>query len=110
MDIHLFLWSRTLRIPSFFRFIYTDEATLTLENVVSVLYLAKKYLVTELIEQAIAFVKQNLSAENVCEVLPLAAVFSELEERYAERTEEQSEEIRNVLDASNWLISAQQKC
>lgn len=68
-----------------YRFIYTDEAALTPENVVGVLYLAKKYLVSELIEHAIEFVKRYLSAENVCEVLPLAAVFSELEERSVDK-------------------------
>lgn len=68
-----------------FSYVYTDEACLTLENVSSALYLSNKYFVTGLYNECLVFLKQNLSAENVCDFLGTAELFEELPEVYVYR-------------------------
>ena len=52
-----------------FRFIYSDEANLTPDNVMQLLYLAKKYMLPSLAEKCTVFLEKNLDASNVFHVL-----------------------------------------
>ena len=60
-----------------FRFIYSDEVELTGSNVMHVLCLAKKYLVTSLVEKCAEFLRKNLDASNVFAILPHAQKFED---------------------------------
>ena len=60
-----------------FRFIYSDEANLTPDNVVQLLYLAKKYMLPSLADKCAAYLKESLSASNVFTVLPEAQKYEE---------------------------------
>ena len=64
-------------LEEFLRFLYTDECNLTADNVVFVLYLAKKYIVPSLAEKCVEFLETNLAAENVFVVLEQALQFDE---------------------------------
>ena len=64
-------------LEEFLRFLYTDECNLTADNVVFVLYLAKKYIVPSLVEKCVEFHETNLAAENVFVVLEQALQFDE---------------------------------
>ena len=60
-----------------FRFIYSDEANLTPDNVMQVMYLAKKYMLPSLADKCSAFLQKNLDASNVFYVLPDAHKYGE---------------------------------
>ena len=77
-----------------FRFIYSDEVELTGNNVMHVLYLAKKYLVPSLAEKCAEFLRKNLDASNVFAILPHAQKFEDkvLEDRCWEVVEMRAEE------------------
>ena len=60
-----------------FRFIYSDEANLTPDNVMQLMYLAKKYMLPSLADKCSAYLKENLSASNVFTVLPDAQKYEE---------------------------------
>ena len=53
-----------------FRFVYSDEVNLDAENVMQVLYLAKKYMLPSLADKCFEFLRENLDATNVFHVLP----------------------------------------
>ena len=53
-----------------FRFVYSDEVNLNADNVMQVLYLAKKYMFPSLAEKCSEFLRENLDASNVFYVLP----------------------------------------
>ncbi|XP_029198997.2 BTB/POZ domain-containing protein 6-B-like [Acropora millepora] len=63
----------------FLRFLYSDKVTLSGGSVMQVSYLAKKYIVPELETECTNFLKENLSPENVFDILPLAKKFDEEE-------------------------------
>ena len=56
----------------FLRYLYCDEIHLTQENVMVILNLAKKYIVPSLEDRCIEFVEQNISLNNVFDVLSFA--------------------------------------
>ena len=60
-----------------FRFIYSDEANLTPDNVIQLMYLAKKYMVPSLADKCSAYLQGNLSATNVFAVLQDAQKYEE---------------------------------
>lgn len=60
---------------------YTAEAELTEENTLSVLFLAKKYLMEGLRYHALEFAIAHADAFNVLQLLPFARGFEKLEER-----------------------------
>ena len=60
-----------------FRFIYSDEVNLEADNVMQVLYLAKKYMLPSLVDQCTDFLGKNLDASNVFHVLPEAQTYEE---------------------------------
>ena len=60
-----------------FRFIYSDEANLTPDNVMQLMYLAKKYMLPSLADKCASYLKGNLGASNVFTVLPDAQKYEE---------------------------------
>ena len=63
----------------FLHFLYTDECNLTADNVMSVMYLSKKYIVPSLTEKCVAIVEDWLDPENVLRILEQARHFDEVE-------------------------------
>lgn len=63
----------------FLRFLYCDEVKLTGSCVMQVSYLAKKYIVPELEVACTNFLTENLSPENVFDILPHAKKFEDNE-------------------------------
>jgi hypothetical protein len=64
-------------LQEFLRFLYTDECNLTTNNVLFVLYLARKYIVPSLAQKCVEFLEANLAVENVSTVLQQALQFDE---------------------------------
>jgi len=60
-----------------FRFIYSDDVNLNADNVMQVLYLAKKYMLPSLADKCTEFLCENLDASNVFHVLPGAQKYEE---------------------------------
>ena len=60
-----------------FRFIYSDEVNLNPDNVMQVLYLAKKYLLPALADKCTEYLRENLDASNAFHVLPDAQKYEE---------------------------------
>jgi len=60
-----------------FRFVYSDEVNLNEDNVMQVLYLAKKYKLPSLADKCSEFLRDNLYASNVFHVLPDAQKYEE---------------------------------
>ena len=60
-----------------FRFMYSDEVNLNADNVMQVLYLAKKYMLPSLADKCSEFLQENLDASNVFHVLPDAQKYEE---------------------------------
>lgn len=63
----------------FLRFLYCDEVNLTGSCVMQVSYLAKKYMIPELEVACTNFLTENLSPENVFDILPHAKKFEDKE-------------------------------
>lgn len=63
----------------FLRFLYCDEVKLTGSCVMQVSYLAKKYMIPELEVACTNFLTENLSPENVFDILPHAKKFEDNE-------------------------------
>ena len=61
----------------FFRFIYSDEANLTPDNVMQLMYLAKKYMLSSLADKCSTYLQKNLDASNVFTVLPEVQKYEE---------------------------------
>ena len=78
----------------FFRFIYADEANLKHDNVMQLMYLAKKYMLPSLADRCSANLEKNLDASNVFHVLPDAQKYDEkdLLDRCWKVIEKQTEE------------------
>ena len=77
-----------------FRFLYSDKVNLSGSNVMQVLYLANKYMVTSLAEECTRYLRDNLKASNVFSILPHAQKFREkdLEDRCWEVIEKQTKQ------------------
>ena len=60
-----------------FRFVYSDEVNLNADNVMQVLYLAKKYMLPPLADKCSEFLRENLDVSNVFHVLPEAQKYEE---------------------------------
>ena len=60
-----------------FRFIYSDEANLTPDNVMQLMYLAEKYMLPSLADKCSAYLQENLDASNVFTVLPEVQKYEE---------------------------------
>ena len=59
------------------RFIYSDEANLSPDNAMQLLYLAKKYMLPSLADKCSAYLQENLDASNVFYVLPDAQKYEQ---------------------------------
>ena len=59
-------------VLEFVRFLYSDEVTLTGNNVLQVLYLAKRYMVPSLADKCREFLEESLYPKDVFSVLPAA--------------------------------------
>ena len=59
------------------RFIYSDEANLNPDNVMQLMYLAKKYMLPSLADQCSDYIKGNIDTSNVFHVLPAAQKYEE---------------------------------
>ena len=77
-----------------FRFIYSDEVNLNADNVMQMLYLAKKYILPSLADKCTEFLRENLDESNVFHVLPDAQKYEEkdLEDHCWEVIEKQADE------------------
>ena len=62
-----------------FRYMYSDEVNLSGSNVMGVLYLAKKYMVSALVDKCTKYLQLNLDPWNVFSVLPSAQRYEEKE-------------------------------
>ena len=60
-----------------FRFLYSDEVNLNGNNVMGVLYLAKKYIVPSLADKCIEYLQDNIDPSNVFSILPSAQKYEE---------------------------------
>ena len=60
-----------------FRYLYSDEVNLTGNNVMQVLYLAKKYLVPSLADKCTEYLREHLEASNAFSILPHAQKFED---------------------------------
>ena len=60
-----------------FRFMYSDEVNLRGSNVMRVLYLAKKYVVSSLSDKCTEYLKENLDSSNVLSILSCAQMYEE---------------------------------
>ncbi|KAL9969763.1 hypothetical protein ACROYT_G022019 [Oculina patagonica] len=65
-----------------FRFMYSDEVNLNPDNVLEVLYLAKKYLLPTLADKCTGYIQQNLDGSNVFHVLSIAEKYDEKDLMY----------------------------
>jgi hypothetical protein len=63
----------------FLRFLYTDACKITAENVIGVMYLAKKYLVSSLAEKCCEILEASIKPDNAFAVLEMALQFDEKE-------------------------------
>ena len=64
-------------LEEFLKFLYTDECNLTTDNVISVMYLSKKYIVPSLTKECVDFLERGLDPENVLTILEQAIYFDE---------------------------------
>ncbi len=64
-------------LEQFLCFIYTDKCDLTADNVVSVMYLSKKYIVPSLTKKCVEIMENSLDVENVLRILEQAIHFDE---------------------------------
>jgi len=60
-----------------FRYMYSDEVSLSGSNVMEVLYLAKKYMVPSLADKCTKYLQDNLGPSNVFSILPSAQKYEE---------------------------------
>jgi hypothetical protein len=63
----------------FLRFLYTDACKITAENAIVVMYLAKKYLVSSLVEKCCEILEASIKPDNAFAVLKQAVQFDEKE-------------------------------
>ncbi|XP_078344862.1 BTB/POZ domain-containing protein 6-B-like [Oculina patagonica] len=77
------------------RYTYSGKAELNENNVMQVLYVAKKYILPSLAEECIQFFQENVNAENVFWVLSHAQHYDEkvLEEQCWEMIDKATEEV-----------------
>ena len=64
-------------LREFLRFLYTDKCDLSADNVVSVMYLSKKYIVPSLTEKCVEILGNILNVENVLIIVEQAIHFDE---------------------------------
>ncbi len=66
-------------LEQFLWFLYTEECSLSTDNVYTTMYLAHKYITTSLYEECVNFLLEILNSQNALEVLEQATRFEEKE-------------------------------
>ncbi|KAL3853691.1 hypothetical protein ACJMK2_017214 [Sinanodonta woodiana] len=61
------------------RYMYTDETELTADNVLPLLYAAKKYNLKGLVRNSLAFLQEGRSVENICVIFEQAYIYDDEE-------------------------------
>ena len=81
----------------FLRFLYTDDCKISAENAIGVMYLAKKYLVSSLVEKCCSVLEASIKPGNVFTVLEQAMQFDEkkLEEKCWNIVSKETQECLN---------------
>ena len=64
---------------TFFKYLYCERCQLNWENVLDILYLAKKYLVSGLVKECTKYLSQDINIENALIILQQATKFEEKE-------------------------------
>ncbi|KAH7699473.1 BTB/POZ domain containing protein 3-like protein [Aphelenchoides avenae] len=64
-------------LKAMLRFIYTGETELTTSNATEVLYLARKYLLNDLVEAIASYLDSEITPHNVCDALSYCELFDE---------------------------------
>ena len=86
----------------FMRFLYTDKCNLTTDNVISVMYLSKKYIVPSLTEYVTIKLIRSITPGNVLDILEQTINF---EEKELEKTCWEAIEWRtsDIVEAANFV-------
>ena len=58
---------------------YTDEASVTADNALPLMYAAKKYLLPGLADKCQEFLKNSLAVDNVCSIMDQSLALGETE-------------------------------
>ena len=66
-----------IHIILFHRFMYCEEANISADTALPLMYAAKKYLLLNLVDRCQKFLQENLDIENVCCILELSLIFDE---------------------------------
>ena len=66
-------------LEQFLRFLYTEECTLTGDNVIAIMYLSNKYSILSLYQKCVHFLAENLNPENVLDILEQTSRFDKKE-------------------------------
>ena len=90
-------------LEEFLRFLYTDECNLTTDNVISIMYLSKKYIVPSLTEYVKAQLVRDMKPANVLDILEQAIHFEEkdLEAKCWQVIEWRASEVANSANFIN---------
>ncbi len=64
-------------LKEFLRYLYTDDCEMTAENAIGVLYLAKKYLVSYLVDKCCKVLETSITPDNVFALLEQVVQFDE---------------------------------
>ena len=90
-------------MEEFLKFLYTDECNLTTDNVISVMYLSKKYIVPSLTEYVKAQLVRDMEPGNVLDILEQAIHFEEkdLEAKCWQVIEWRASEVANSANFIN---------
>ncbi|XP_045166432.2 BTB/POZ domain-containing protein 6-like isoform X2 [Mercenaria mercenaria] len=91
-DIELDIFEKMLS------FMYTDETEITGENVLPLLYTAKKYSVHKLVHECLRFLDKGSSPENICDILEQAHIYDE--EEFQEKS------VRYILENAGYVLKS----
>lgn len=62
------------------RYVYTNEADITDDNVESLMKVSDKYLLTGLLAECAEWLKKNVTSANACRFLPLGELYTDIGE------------------------------
>ncbi|XP_005106750.2 BTB/POZ domain-containing protein 6 [Aplysia californica] len=88
---------------SLLNYLYSGSTDVTADNVIPLLYAAKKYAVAGLINKCIAFVENHLDAQNACAVMEQAHFFDErdFQKKVLVVIQRKAEEVLATDDVTN---------
>ena len=85
-----------------FRFLYTNNVTPDCDNVMHLLYVAKKYSIVNLEEVCLQYLHTFMTSENVCTILETVKLYDE-EELYKKSMAFIEENGKSVLESEGFL-------